>query len=162
MDATADIEVNNVGVNVTGEVNSADQSESGLINAVDSAGGQTQATKPTRYSNKNGKSIIWNYFEVYHDKNLRHLAYCILCHEDINYTKSKSTGMPTRHMRRKHRKDYELMIEEEVKKENDFEQLKLGRPSISTNIHGCGKTQSSMQSFIKVPPSFENKLLDWT
>ena len=47
MDATADIEVNIVGVNVTGEINSADQSESGLIIAVDSSGGQTQATKPT-------------------------------------------------------------------------------------------------------------------
>jgi hypothetical protein len=62
-------------------------------------------------------------------------------------------------MRRKHRKDYEVMIEEEVKKKNDIEQLKLG--SISTNIHKLGNTQqSSMQSFIKVTPSFENKLLD--
>jgi hypothetical protein len=100
MDTTGDIEVNDEGDNVTGEVNCAYQSKSDLINAGDSLGREAQA-KPTRYSNKNGKSSIWNYFEVYHDKKLRHLAYCILCHEDINYSHAKSTGMLTRHMRRK-------------------------------------------------------------
>lgn len=70
MDATADIQVNNVGVNVMAEVNSADQSESGLINSGNSSEGRTQAAKPTRYSNKNGKSIIWNYFGI----TTRHLG----------------------------------------------------------------------------------------
>jgi hypothetical protein len=51
------------------------------------------------------------------------------------------------------------MIEEEVTKKKDIEQLKLG--GVLENISEHSKTQSSMQSFIKVAPSFENKLLDW-
>jgi hypothetical protein len=68
--------------------------------------------------------------------------------------------MLTRHsMQRKHWKNYELMLQEDVTKKKDIEQSNLG--GISTNIHERGKAQSSMQSFVKVTPTFENKLLDW-
>jgi len=57
-----------------------------------------ELSSPTRYNNRNAKSSVWKFFQIYHDKKLRHLAYCQICKVDVNYTNSKSTGMLTRHL----------------------------------------------------------------
>jgi hypothetical protein len=69
-----------------------------------------------RFAKKNSKAGVWKFFEVYSDKALRHLAYCTICQADVNYTLTRSTGMLTRHMRSKHRREYDDMLKEALTK----------------------------------------------
>lgn len=136
-----------------------------ISNLVNPLTGSGETLAPIRYKNKNAKSSIWNYFEVYHDKKLRHLAYCILCHNDVNYTTSKSTGMLTRHLRRQHRNEFQAMVECEVKQKLECSKKNLDSSSncssITLTVDDSDKVQSSIKSFVKFTPSFEHKLLDW-
>jgi hypothetical protein len=68
------------------------------------------------FAKKNAKAGVWKFFEVDSDKALRHLAYCTICQADVNYTLTRSTGMLTRHMRSKHRREYDDMLEEALAK----------------------------------------------
>jgi hypothetical protein len=115
--------------------------------------------KKLRYTNKNAKSSVWNYFEVYHDNEQQHLAHCIICQQDVNYTKAKSTGMLTRHLRRKHRTEFDMMVDEEATR-----RLQQSSSSLSpgfTLVPESGKVQGTITSFVKFTPSFEKKLLEW-
>jgi len=67
-----------------------------------------------RGTKRNAKSGIWKYFEVYKERKFSHLAFCKLCNSDINYTISMSTGMLTRHMRVRHRINYEEYLDKEM------------------------------------------------
>lgn len=115
----------------------------------------SSTSPPKRYINKSTKSIVWKFFQIYDDKKLQHFAHCQLCKRDINYTKTKSTGMLTRHLRSHHRKEYESMLEDEAVKQLNSSSLS------SITMNSLDKKQSSIQSFVKHTPSFEAKLLDW-
>jgi hypothetical protein len=70
-----------------------------------------------RVTIKDARSKIWRYFEVYKDPKARHLAYCLLCKQDVNCTEPKSLRMLTRHARTRHRTLYDgILKEEEAKK----------------------------------------------
>lgn len=110
-----------------------------------------------RYAKKNAKAGIWKFFEVYSDKALRHMAYCKICQGDINYTLTMSTGMLTRHMRSKHRKEYEEMLEEAAVKRIE---ANCNGSSLSTQDE-TDKLQCSIENFVEFSPGFEKKLLAW-
>jgi hypothetical protein len=99
-----------------------------------------------RWTKRNAKSGIWKYFEVYNERKFAHLAFCKLCNSDISYTISMSTGMLTRHMRVRHKSDYEEYLDEEMAK-------KFRNDADSDN----SKVQLSLDSFVKHGPSFEKK-----
>jgi hypothetical protein len=65
--------------------------------------------------------------------------------------------MLTRHMRSKHRREYEAMLKEEAFKKIDSN---FNCPSISTQ-DSTDKLQSSIENFVEFGPTFEKKLLAW-
>jgi len=57
---------------------------------------------------KSGKSGIWKHFCPYKEPEYRHLAHCLLCMQDVNYTLTKSTGMLQHHLKRKHQTEHDI------------------------------------------------------
>ena len=97
---------------------------------------------------KNGSSFVWNFFDVYSEREKSAWAYCRLCKSDVNYSESKSTGMLNRHLRMKHREVYEqCMIAEDAKK---------------AKVSSVGqKKQESINRYVQSAPSFEKCCVDW-
>ncbi len=48
-----------------------------------------------RVAERNAKSGIWKFFEIYKDPKIQNLAFCLLCKTNINYTFTLSTGILT-------------------------------------------------------------------
>jgi hypothetical protein len=104
-----------------------------------------------RVAKKDARSFIWRYFELYKDAKSKHLAYCTLCKQDVNYTAAKSPGMLTQHMRTRHRTVYDAMLEEEEAKKlraigDDKEKVLV---------------QSSIEKFSDMTSKFEKKIVRW-
>jgi hypothetical protein len=104
-----------------------------------------------RVAKKDARSLIWRYFELYKDAKSKHLAFCTLCKQDVNYTAAKSPGMLTRHVRTRHRTVYDAMLEEEEAKKlravgDDKEKVLV---------------QSSIEKFSDMTSNFEKKLVSW-
>jgi hypothetical protein len=49
-----------------------------------------------RVAKQDARLTIWRYFEVYKDPKFKHITFCLLCKQDVNYTAAKSPGMLTR------------------------------------------------------------------
>jgi hypothetical protein len=79
---------------------------------VDDVGAFPSFLERKHFAKKNAKAGVWKFFKVYSDKALWHMAYCTICQADVNYTLTMSTIMLTRHMRSKHHKEYDDMLEE--------------------------------------------------
>ena len=71
---------------------------------------------------------VWEYFRVYHEKNFRTHAFCLLCNNDVNYGKTHSTSCLEKHMRSKHQQEFKAIMSDraakklrlaECEKEND-------------------------------------------
>jgi hypothetical protein len=108
-----------------------------------------------RFTKKNAKAGVWKFFEVYSDKALRHLAYCIICQADVNYTLTRSTGMLTRQLRSKHRREYDDMLEEALAKNLEGSSC----TSSSSSPEETDNLQSSIEAFVQYSPTFEKKCL---
>jgi len=107
---------------------------------------QTVVRERKRSIKRNAKSWIWQFFEVYHDQKFQNLAFCLLCQQDVNYSKTMSTGMLTRHVRTKHRCHYKAMLESEI--------TKKFRADAESNV----KVQSCIDKYVEFNSSFEAKL----
>jgi hypothetical protein len=108
------------------------------------------------YVKKNARAGVWNFFEVCSNKALWHIAYCTICQVNVNYTLTMSTGMLTRHMRSKHWREYEAMLEEEAFKKID---ANYNSSCVSTQDL-TDKLQCSIENFVEFSPMFEkNRLL---
>ncbi len=105
-----------------------------------------------RASKRNTKSGIWKFFEIYKDPKIQNMAFCLLCKKDVNYTFTMSTGMLTRHIRSKHRFEYQAMLEEEISKKS--------RPNTASKSNDV-KVQSSIDKFVEVCSGFDKTLTDW-
>jgi hypothetical protein len=109
-----------------------------------------------RYVKKNAKSGIWRFFEIYTEKQLKHLAYCKICKEDINYTLTiSSTSMLTRHSR-KYQAENEEMLEPDALSKVQASSM---CSAISSSLDGSKKMQSSIESYVKFGLVFEKSLI---
>jgi hypothetical protein len=77
------------------------------------------------------------------------MAFCLLCKADVNYSTTMSTGMLTRHVRTKHRSDYQSMLELEMAKKFRGDEL------------GNVKVQSCIDKYVEFNASFVMKLTRW-
>ncbi len=59
---------------------------------------------------------MWEYFRVYHEKNFRTHAFCLLCNNDVNYGKTHSTSCLEKHMRSKHQQEFKAIMSDRVAK----------------------------------------------
>jgi hypothetical protein len=69
-----------------------------------------QSLGGTLKRNVNGKSEVWQFFQVYEERKFMTHAFCILCKSDINYGRSHSTSNLEKHMQRHHKKEYDLIM----------------------------------------------------
>jgi hypothetical protein len=79
------------------------------------------------------------------------LAYCLLCKKDINYTFTIITGMLTRHIRSKHRFEYQAMLEEEISKKVHSDAA--SKPDDTKEL-------SCIDGFVDVTSGFDRKLTE--
>ncbi len=106
-----------------------------------------------RDNKRNAKSGIWQFFEIYRDRKFQNLAFCLLCKKDVNYSTTMSTGMLTRHVRTKHRSDYQAMLEADM--------AKKFRADTASDLGSDVKVQSCIDKFVEFNSSFEAKLTHW-
>jgi hypothetical protein len=104
-----------------------------------------------RVAKKDARSLIWTHFELYKDAKSKHLAFCTLCKQHVNYTAAKSPVMLTQHVRTRHRTVYDAMLKEEEAKKlravgDDKEKVLV---------------QSSIEKFSDMTSKFEKKLVRW-
>jgi hypothetical protein len=94
--------------------------------------------------------------DVYSEKALRHMAYCNICQGDVNYILTMSIGMLTRHMRSKHQREFEAMLEEAtVKNEAN------SNGSSSSTQEETDKLNCSIENYVEFSPAFEEELFTW-
>jgi hypothetical protein len=110
---------------------------------------QTVVHQRKRSKKRNAKSGIWHFFEVYHDPKFQNLAFCLLCQQDVNYSKTMSTGILTRHVRKKHQCNYKAMLESEI--------TKKFRANAESNV----KLQWCIDKYAEFNSFFDAKLTRW-
>jgi hypothetical protein len=81
--------------------------------------------------------------------SFQNLTFCLLCQQDVNYSKPMSTGMLTRHVRTKHQCNYKAMLESEI--------TKKFRADAESHV----KVQSCIDKYVEFNSSFEAKLTRW-
>ena len=97
---------------------------------------------------KKKSSWIWDYFKTIASDKTH--VFCTLCSQNVNYGKSRSTGMLERHVQRKHLKVHSFETAKAVKKKMDAQ-----------GDSGSTMTQSSLTGFVVHCPSFEERTLRW-
>ena len=66
--------------------------------------------------NIQGKSEVWEFFQIYNEKKFKTHAFCILCKSDVNYGKTHSTSNLEKHIQRHNKKEYENIMCERANK----------------------------------------------
>jgi hypothetical protein len=122
------------------ELDSLDTEE--LLEDSEGEGGNFTVTpSTTTRSSLNGKSSwVWNHFKRI--KKSKTHAFCLLCQKEIFYTKTRSTGMLERHIKRSHPKTFQQALRKGEKK----------TPAPS---------QVTMESFVNPCPSFDECLVNY-
>ena len=100
-----------------------------------------------------GKNEVWEFFQIYNEKNFKTHAFCILCKSDVNYGITHSTSNLEKHMQRHHKKEYENIMCERANK-----RLKL-READNTSTGIQQKLTPFMESSLGA--AYEECLLDW-
>jgi hypothetical protein len=96
-------------------------------------------------SKRRKPSWVWSNFRRPVDKHAEHV-FCLLCQEDVFYTRTRSAGMLERHVKRKHSNLFKQALRTGAKKV----------PKIDVS-----QSQLSMEGFIAPCPTFEQCLLKW-
>jgi len=96
------------------ELDSSDTEE--LLEDSEGEGGNFHITpSTTTRSSLNGKSSwVWNHFKCVRESKTH--AFCLLCQKEIFYTKTRSTGMLERHIKRSHPKTFQQALRKGEKK----------------------------------------------
>jgi hypothetical protein len=96
------------------ELDSLDTEE--LLEDSEGEGGNFTITpSTTTRSSLNGKSSwVWNHFKLVRESKTH--AFCLLCQKEIFYTKTRSTGMLERHIKRSHPKMFQQALRKGEKK----------------------------------------------
>ena len=97
---------------------------------------------------KKKTSWIWDYFKTIASNQT--LAFCTLCSQNVNYGKSRSTGMLERHVQGRHLNVHSFETGKAVKKKMEAQ-----------GDSGSTMTQSSQAGFVVHCPSFEERALRW-
>lgn len=120
---------------------------SSIASAVAPRGG----TPPkTRCVKKNAKSLLWSHFHVYEHPSYRHLAFCLLCQKDVNYSKTMSTSALTKHLRKFHKEEFDVILTSKAQMAYDEAKEAAGTAA-----------QVSITNYIEPAPSFQEAFLDW-
>ena len=110
-----------------------------------------QSLGGTLKRNVNGKSEVWQFFQIYEERMFTTHAFCILCKSDVNYGRTHSTSNLEKHMQRHHKNEYDTIMCERANK-----RLKLGK---------AGDTSTIQQKLTKFMASstdeYQECLLDW-
>ena len=75
----------------------------------------------------------------------------MLCDKDVHYTETMSTGMLIRHLRKHHRKEYDIVMDLEATK----------KQKVQENASKGKQGQTKVTSFVTYFPTFEKALIDW-
>jgi hypothetical protein len=98
--------------------------------------------------NVKGKSDVWLYFQIYHEKKFHTHAFCLLCESDVNHGQMHSTSNLDKHLQRHHAKEYETIMVERAKKKSKLE--------------ANSGVQTKLTPFLESPcKDYEAYLLDW-
>lgn len=96
-----------------------------------------------------GRSEVWKFFRIYNEKPYKMHALCVLCNTDVFYGATHCTGNLSRHMERKHRKEFDLL---QSQKESKRQRL---LSSASGTSNGC------ITNFTSNCTGFEECLVKW-
>ena len=92
---------------------------------------------------KRKPSWVWSHFKKPVERKAE-FVYCLLCREDVFYSRTHSTGMLERHIKRKHPGFFKEALKSGVKK-----------------VPKLDISQVSMEGFVVPCPTFEQCLLSW-
>ena len=121
----------------------------GIMSPLDLLEESSVSETKTLITKSSRKSGIWQHFQMYKEKEHRHLAYCLLCMQDVNYTMTKSIGMLQCHLKRKNWA------------EHDKDAVESAEKRLVDEVSTTSSSQLCIRSFVTTCPSFEKSLVKW-
>jgi hypothetical protein len=99
---------------------------------------------------------VWEYFGVYHEKNFRTHAFCLLCNNDVNYGKTHSTSCLEKHMRSKHQQEFQAIMSDRAAKK-----LRLAGCENENENDRITVTQVKLTDYMDNTAKYPDCLMKW-